>query len=127
MVGLNWHKVTDDKWALCIVERGYKIPFKEIFPFSKDPIFFQQTKRPELEEVNSLLQKRAVEDVLLESPGYYSRIFLVPKKNGKMRLIIDLSNLNKFFLIQGFRMENYKKKKQSEIQLIPTTEHFNWI
>ena len=30
------------------------------------------------------------------NPGFYSLIFLVPKKNGKLRLIIDLSKLNFF-------------------------------
>ena len=80
--------------------------------FQKTP--FSSNKRPELEEeVNSLLQKRAVEKILLESPGYYSRIFLVPKKNGKMNLIIALSTLNKFVIIQSFRMETQKKVRNS--------------
>jgi hypothetical protein len=44
------------------------------------------------EEVHTLLQKGAVElvDPPL-TPGFYARLFLVPKKNGKMRPVIDLS------------------------------------
>ena len=34
--------------------------------------------------------KGAVEEIIPECPGYYSIIFLVPKKNGNFRLIIDL-------------------------------------
>jgi hypothetical protein len=44
------------------------------------------------EEVHTLLQKGAVELVNPPlTPGFYSRLFLVPKKNGKMRPVIDLS------------------------------------
>ena len=109
-----WQNITSNQWVLSIVERGYKIPFIEHPPLSNKPIFFQQTKRPELEEeVNNLLLKRAVERIYPESPGFYSRIFLVPKKNGKMRLIIDLSTLNKFVMTQSFRMETQKKVRNS--------------
>ena len=49
------------------------------------------------EEIENLLNKRAVERVQnLGTPGFYSRIFLVPKKNGKLRLIIDISLLNQY-------------------------------
>ena len=80
----NWHKITNNKWALSIVERGYKFPFKELLPLSKDPIIFQQTKRPELEEeVSSLLQKRAVEEILPESPKILLKNISDPKKRKK--------------------------------------------
>ena len=46
-------------------------------------------------------------------PGFYSRIFLVHKKNGKLRLIIDLSSLNTFLDIQSFRMETANKVRQA--------------
>ena len=96
------------------VKRGYRIPFKELPPLSSQPIFLHQSQRPELaEEVNNLLQKRAVEEIIPESPGFYSRIFLVPKKNGKLRLSIDLSTLNHYVLTQSFRMETQKKVRNS--------------
>jgi hypothetical protein len=42
------------------------------------------------------LQKAAIEQVPTSSlgPGFYSRFFLVPKKKGGMRPVIDLSILN---------------------------------
>ena len=39
------------------------------------------------------------------SPDVYSRLFLVPKKNGKLRPVIDLSPLNKRITIDHFQME----------------------
>ena len=57
-------------------------------------------------EVQVLLQKQAVQVVQDQSsPGYYSRIFLVQKKNGKWRCIIDLSQLNLMILVRRFKME----------------------
>ena len=41
-------------------------------------------------------------------PGFYSRIFVVPKRNGKLRPVIDLSALNKFVVKTPFRMETAK-------------------
>ena len=53
-----------------------------------------------------MASKRAIELVInSESPGYYSNIFLVPKKNGKWRPVIDLSSLNKYIRCPTFKME----------------------
>ena len=93
----NWAKITDEEWVLSIIRKGYRIPFQERPILSPDPVFFQQPLSQQLEEeVASLLSKGAVEEIIRECPGYNSRIFLVPKKNGKLRLIIDLSVLNHF-------------------------------
>ena len=110
----NWQKVTNNKWVLSLVKTGYRIPFIERPPLSVDPIFFQQSLSPQLEEeVASLLQKGAVEEIHPVSPGFYSRIFLVPKKNGKVRLIIDLSTLNRHVFIQSFKMETQRKVRNA--------------
>ena len=57
-----------------------------------------------------------MEEIIPECPGYYSRIFLVPKKNGKLRLIIDLSVLNHFVYTETFKIETQRKVKDA-IQL----------
>ena len=78
------------------------------------PNLFQQSLSPQLEEeVASLLQKGAVKEIHPVSPGFYSRIFLVPKKNGKVRLIIDLSTLNRHVFIQSFKMETQRKVRNA--------------
>ena len=111
---LNLAEITDDEWVLSLIRKGYRIPFQECLILSPDPIFFRQPLSQQLEEeVASLLSKGAVEEIILECPGYYSRIFLVPKKNGKLRLIIDLSVLNHFVYTQTFKMETQRKVKDA--------------
>ena len=61
-----------------------------------------------------------MEEIIPECPGYYSRIFLVPKKNGKLRLIIDLSVLNHFVYTETFKMETLRKVRNA-IQLCCST------
>ena len=53
-----------------------------------------------------------MEEIIPECTGYNSRIFLVPK-NGKLRLIIDLSVLNQFVYTQTFKMETQRKVKDA--------------
>ena len=113
----DWAKITDDKWVLSVIRDGYRIPFLERPILSPNPVFFQQPLKQHLEEeVASLLSKGAVEEIILECPRHYPRIFLVPKKNGKPRLIIDLSVLNHFVYTQTFKMETQRKVKDA-IQL----------
>ena len=72
----NWAEITDDEWVLSLIRKGYRIPFKERPILSPDPTFFQQPLSQQLEEeVASLLSKGAVEEIILECPGHYSRIF----------------------------------------------------
>ena len=91
-------EITDNKWVLSIVRHGFRIPFSKILPLSSVPIRMSKSSSPFIrEEIENLLNKRAVERVQNpETPGFYSRIFLVPKKNGKIPLIIGLSLLNRY-------------------------------
>ena len=66
------------------------------------------------EEVHTLLQKGAVELVNPPlTPGFYSRLFLVPKKSGKMRPVIDLSVLNQHLIVPYFKMETNRSIRGS--------------
>lgn len=58
-------------------------------------------------EVQSLLSKRAIEHA---SPrvGFYARIFLVLKKNGKLRPVFNMKLLNRFIKARGFHMATLK-------------------
>ena len=82
----KWEEITDNKWVLSIVQNGFRIPFIRIPPLSSVPIRMSQSSSPFLrEEIENLLNKRAVERVQNpETPGFYSRIFLVPKKERKV-------------------------------------------
>ena len=111
----KWEEITDNKWVLSIVRNGFRIPFIKIPPLSSVPIRMSQSSSPFLrEEIENLLNKRAVERVQNpETPSFYSRIFLVPKKNGKFRLILDLSLLNRYIEKQAFKMETVKSVRQA--------------
>ena len=111
----KWEEITDNKWVLSIVRNGFRIPFIKIPPLSSVPIRMSQSSSPFLrEEIENLLNKRAVERVQNPgTPGFYSRIFLVPKKNGKFRLILDLSLLNRYIEKQAFKMETVKSVRQA--------------
>ena len=53
-----------------------------------------------------------MERVQDQGTGFYSRLFLVPKKNGKLRPVIDLSILNQYIRKQPFKMETFKSVRQ---------------
>ena len=52
-----------------------------------------------------MLEKDALEVVENQSPGFYSRLFLVEKATGGWRPVIDLSPLNQFVQQTKFKME----------------------
>ena len=58
-------------------------------------------------EVKSMLDKHAIEPVSSYHPegGYYSRLFLVRKKSGGWRPVIDLSRLSRHVITPHFKME----------------------
>ncbi len=106
-------EITDDAYVLSIVKRGYVIPFKTPPCLTTKPVYFPVKDISHTSMLQSaveeLLGKRAVEIVEDQtSPSFYSRIFLVRKKNGKYRPVIDLSPLNKSIELEHFKMETQK-------------------
>jgi hypothetical protein len=66
------------------------------------------------EEVHTLLQKGVVALVNPPlTPCFYSRLFHVPKKNGIMRPVIDLSVLNQHLIVPHFKMETNRSIRGS--------------
>ena len=47
------------------------------------------------------------------TPGFYSRLFLIPRKNGKLCPVIDLSLLKQYIKKQPVRREAVKSVRQS--------------
>ena len=58
-----------------------------------------------MEEVKELLGKAAIVEVHNPQGGFYSNLFLVPKKDGGQRLVINLKALNSFVQTEHFKME----------------------
>ena len=69
--------------------------------------FWTRNSRQDLQQaVDALLMKGAIERVTnMKSLGFYSRLFLVPKKTGDLRPVIDLSTLNRHMVVPHFKME----------------------
>ena len=94
-----------------VLRVGYRLPFESPPPLTDTPVrfrsYFNNSSRfRALEaEVQTMLQKGAVEVVTDRSPGFYSRLFLVEKASGGWRPVIDLSPLNRFVRQTRFKME----------------------
>ena len=102
----EWEKITQDQWILSLVREGYMIPFVQKPPLTSSPIQLTSGHPCLPEVIQALIDKGAVERVLQPgTPGFYSRVFLVPKKNGSWRPVIDLSSLNSFVDVRPFKME----------------------
>jgi hypothetical protein len=108
----NWEVIGAEPWVLSVVRKGYRLEFQEYPPLLSHPPFSRIPTRTEGQstldlEVQELVDKRAVE-VLKHpvGPGFYSSIFLVPKKEPqKFRLVINLRPLNAYLIVKRFRME----------------------
>ena len=104
----NWQLITQDPWVLESVQ-GYKLEF------TQTPVQRRAPEEPHLpselesgmaEEMSKLVVKGAISAVAGVHPeGFISRMFLVPKKDGSHRPIIDLRELNKFIKGEHFKME----------------------
>ena len=103
-----WVLIKADEWVIQVVSQGYMPMFKSPPPLTWEPMWF--TVSPELapslvSEIEGMLKKEAIEIVTNQrSRGFYSRMFIVPKKNGKLRPIIDLSPLNEYIAVPKFKM-----------------------
>ena len=99
----HWEKFTTDVWVLSVIRGGLDLVFQERPSLSDSPIPMSQTSDKEKfrllsEEVQSLLLKRVIEEIppTQSTPGFYSRLFLVPKKTGGM---------NSYLSVPHFKME----------------------
>ena len=99
-----------DTWVVEVLRVGYRIAFDRRPPLSERPLSLpayspQSIKGVALtQELQTLLRKGAVEPAP-QSPGFYSRLFLVQKASGSWRPIIDLSTLNDYVSSSHFHME----------------------
>lgn len=124
----QWEKITTDAWVLSVIRGGLDLVFLQLPPLSTSPIPMSRTSDKEKcrllsEEVLTLLQKGVIEELSphLLTPGFYSRLFLVPKKTGGMRPVIDLSILNTYLLVPHFKMETNRSIRASVLPGMWTT------
>ena len=100
----NWLNITRDQFILNAVQ-GFKICFRCTPVQSVVPRVSDQNSIIK-NEIVSLLKKGAIRQVPFSHDGFYHRLFLVPKKGGGQRPVLDLSALNQFIETEHFKMEN---------------------
>lgn len=103
-----WQKISNDPWVLNSVQ-GIIIPLKYI-PFQgvePRPIKWLDSERKLLHDAIATLEdKNVIELCEEESFQFISNVFLVPKPNGKARVILDLSRFNDSVEKVHFKMDN---------------------
>ncbi|XP_059932108.1 uncharacterized protein LOC132475134 [Gadus macrocephalus] len=97
-------------WVVSTLTQGYELQFR------RRPLAFSRVKMTVVndpakalaldQELSTLLAKGAIEpvDALLHPRGFYSRFFLIKKKDGSFRPILDLRGLNRFLKVLPFHM-----------------------
>ena len=107
---LAWQARGVDSWVVEALRVGYRIPFDRPPPLSECPVSLPAYSPHSIrgvalnQELQKLLRKGAVEPAP-QSPGFYSRLFLVKKASGSWLPIIDLSTLNHYVTSSRFHME----------------------
>ena len=106
----EWEKLTSDPWVLKVVQ-GVEIPFLQ-WPLQDRVPFPYRLSLEEKEimtgEVRKLEGKGVIQRVLPEQGQFVSNVFLRPKPNGEFRLILDLTELNKYIEYEHFKMTSLK-------------------
>ena len=104
-----WAAITDDAFVLSIIRGGFSIELATPLPGGvvrlpspRMPAGMRGSLRL---EINTLLAKGVVERVTDHPRLCVSPIFLVPKRSGKLRLILNLKRINTFIASTHFRME----------------------
>lgn len=104
-----WQELCSDAWAIRTVREGLRLTFHDYPPLISNPIAFPLPRHRVhalRSAVSDLLSKAAIEVVPApRDAGFYSRLFLVAKKSGGWRPVIDLSALNRYLVVDHFKME----------------------
>ena len=116
----HWQSIGASKQVVRWLRDGYMLPFRlnqrglpVTPPLQRRPppnlvtSYSDPVKQAQLDKMlHELLDKRAIREVPLSTPVHFSRVFLVPKKNGKMRMVIDLSLLNQWLDCPTFQLDH---------------------
>jgi ribonuclease HI len=101
-------------WVLGLIRHGYSLQFRRRPPRFNGviPSLTLPQNVPVLrQEVLSLLEKGAIEPVppIERESGFYSRYFVVPKRGGGLRPILDLRPINRALHKRAFKMTTLKQ------------------
>jgi len=114
----NWLNLIQDQWVRNIIHHGYQIEFIQTPPFNgvrETPLNKGPHQEVLIPEVQNLLEKGAIEPVPpdQENEGFYSTFFMVTKKTGGWRPILNLKPLNKYIASKTFKMESLRSVRKA--------------
>ena len=99
--GPEWERLTSEVWVLQTIKTGYRIEFTGPCRLTRSAMWTRipakESHRLAMETgLRKMLEKRAIKivDPLLDGPGFYSSLFLVEKRSGGWRPILNLKELN---------------------------------
>ena len=102
----EWKDITADPWILNSL-LGIEIPFTDTPRQNSVPFPFRLSKSEKEavdSEIDKFLDKRIVEQVVHQEGEWISNLFVRPKRDGSYRLILDLTELNKYIEYEHFKM-----------------------
>ena len=115
----NWYSIEAHPTVISILKDGYALEFDSLPPLVKNPtpFYLNLSSDQQLildEEMTKFLDGHVIEKVWdLDSPGFYSPLFLRPKTDHGWRIIINISELNRHLVYKRFRMETINTVRQS--------------
>ena len=115
----SWTKVTQDKWILeTISGNRVEVAREPQQPSVPKPLRFNKSEQEKIDiEIEKFLLKgivEPVEDTDKYDNEFISNIFIRPKKDGRVRVILNLKHFNEDFMDkQHFKMETLKSAVES--------------
>ena len=107
-----WAAITDDAFVLSVIEHGFTIHLASPLPEGvirlPSPRMPPRLVRGIAAEVTALCARGAVERTADHPRLCLSPVFLVPKRSGKHRMILNLKRINAFIAPVHFKMETLK-------------------
>ena len=106
----SWREISSDPWLISTIQ-GVEIPFTEVPVQLREPHPYKLSVKEcnfAEEELDRLLEKGVLETTDPSAGQVVSNIFLRPKKDGKFRMILDLTWLNTFIEYEHFKMHSLR-------------------
>ena len=109
----EWKELFNNHWLNQLTSKGYLLEFERTPPLQGQIRHYSLSKEDSIlftQEVSQLLEKGAIElcttEMDSDGPIWYSPVFVVPKKGGGRRPIIDCREINRFIIKEHFQMES---------------------